>query len=1031
MSDHYFVSYSRADGSRFSMLLADHLLAGTPSFRLWVDVRELRPGHEDWDEQIARSIETCRGLLFLMTPDSVGDESGCRLEWRWALKHKKPVIPLRMHPDADLPYLLQTRQYVDFTAGFEVGVSRLRLFLEEAEGPRGALRELRFQLADAERELPRAPDAAARDRILQDLSWLRDRIAQQTIVTANPPAAAAATSSRIDAGLERERKPERLHARPISHGKFVNPPPMTAPSYFQGRQDETNRLANSLAADDIRMVTVVGRGGVGKTAMVCRLLKFMETGRVPEDVGITADQLRPDGIVYLRTAGEHPVSFANLFTDLCRLLPSETADPLLARYRDPHETPTRLMSALLEAFPSGRSVVLLDNVEDLTDTGSGEITDRPLDEALRALLSAPAHGVKIIITTRVTPVPLMLHEPGVQRQIDLDEGLPSPYAEQLLRARDPDGKLGLKFASDAELSAARERTRGYPRALEALAAILSADRNTSLPELLDQTKKLPENVVKALVGAAYLRLDPLSQQVMQALAIFPVPVPAVAVDYLLQPYVPAINAAPALAQLVNMLYVRRDAGHYDLHQVDRDYALDLIPAGTNADRGSDPPPFNRATLRHRAADYFTQVQTRREEWKSLDDLAPQLAEFELRYQVADYDTAAQVLLSFDGEYLQPWGHFLLNVELLERLSNRLTDPWVINLSIQSLGNCHYRLGNLSLATNLYEKALAGAQENGYRLLESNIRGGLGNCYSDRGQIDQAFVLYEQALAISREHGDQDTESILLGNLANHYTIIAQWERAKDLYQQALKISRDIDNKLSETLQMINFGFWYSELGNTTRAIELSEQALEISRKQGDRPAESESLTNVGYCYARLGQRIRAIDNLRRSVDIADTIGMSEIQIKSRHNLASIQLWSGNFTAARETAEAARYYTHPKAAASIALVKGLAQLREGSIDAAVSTLRVSVVGAEELQAHNTDNYDALYTRAVALTGLTLAGVVDGTLQAREAFSDARRVTTAEGVIYRVRCHLDALAPVDHNGLLPPIRSAALGLDAEDR
>ena len=31
------------------------------------------------------------------------------------------------------------------------------------------------------------------------------------------------------------------------------------------------------------MMTVVGRGGVGKTAMVCRLLKALEAGQLPDD----------------------------------------------------------------------------------------------------------------------------------------------------------------------------------------------------------------------------------------------------------------------------------------------------------------------------------------------------------------------------------------------------------------------------------------------------------------------------------------------------------------------------------------------------------------------------------------------------------------------------------------------------------------------------------------------------------------------------------------------------------------------------
>jgi hypothetical protein len=144
---------------------------------------------------------------------------------------------------------------------------------------------------------------------------------------------------------------------------------------------------------------------------------------------------------------------------------------------------------------------------------------------------------------------------------------------------------------------------------------LAADRNTTLPELLAETARLPENVVEVLVGEAFNRLDALAQQVMQALAIYPVPVPPVAVDYLLQRYRPDIDAAPVLGQLVNMQFVRREAGRYYLHPVDRDYALSRLPAGQPADRDADPAPFTQEALRHRGADYLEQTHTLREDWK--------------------------------------------------------------------------------------------------------------------------------------------------------------------------------------------------------------------------------------------------------------------------------------------------------------------------------------------------------------------------------------------------------------------------------
>ena len=113
------------------------------------------------------------------------------------------------------------------------------------------------------------------------------------------------------------------------------------------------------------------------------------------------------------------------------------------------------------------------------------------------------------------------------------------------------------------------------RALEALFAILASDRYTTLEELL--AMPTPENVVEALVGEAFNRLDVNAQKVMQALAIYNRPVIHAAVDYLLAPHLPAIGSAPILQRLANMHFARKESGKFYLHPVDREYAFALIP----------------------------------------------------------------------------------------------------------------------------------------------------------------------------------------------------------------------------------------------------------------------------------------------------------------------------------------------------------------------------------------------------------------------------------------------------------------------
>ena len=80
--------------------------------------------------------------------------------------------------------------------------------------------------------------------------------------------------ARIGSGIQREQIP--AEPQPVRASKFVNPPPATAPAWFQDRQVETGLLARYVTDPGIRLATVTGRGGIGKTAMVCRLLKGLE-----------------------------------------------------------------------------------------------------------------------------------------------------------------------------------------------------------------------------------------------------------------------------------------------------------------------------------------------------------------------------------------------------------------------------------------------------------------------------------------------------------------------------------------------------------------------------------------------------------------------------------------------------------------------------------------------------------------------------------------------------------------------------------
>jgi tetratricopeptide (TPR) repeat protein len=1001
MSNHHFISYSVADASDFAIRLCDKLIAGPPEISAWLDKREIKPG-QDWDDQIVKAIRTCDSLIFIMTQDSVESESGCKNEWSRAMKYKKPITPILLHEHAEIPFQLENRQYIDFTGNFETGLAQLRNHIQWLDTSEGKLQAFKDRLRDARRDLRRTQDPVKQERIQADIEVLNQQIADQEQIVEDPEAANNRVEERIATGIERERQPKKPVSG-VNKTKFINPPPLVAPTYFQDRFHETNLVGIFLENDVDRLITIVGRAGVGKTAMVCRLLKSIEGGRLPENGENHAGckKFKVDGIVYLSERGSRKPNFPDIFYDLCRLLPDDLARNMDSVYRDTTISTSDKMNALLRVFSEGRFIVLLDNFEDKVDTETLTIKDDDVREALTALLTSAPHSVKMIITTRIAPKKLALVEPAKQRRLDLDEGLGSPYAENILREMDIDGKVGLKEASNELLDEARRRTNGFPRALEALFAILSSDRETSLEEVLaDAENLLPEHVVKKMVGEAYSRLDSDAQMVMQALAIYGRPVSNVAVDYLLQPFMEGIDSAKVLKRLVNMQFVRKEATNYYLHPVDREYALSSIPKGVPDDRFlSDHltetevearSVFSQHALLARGAQFFEETRLPREDWKSLDDLAPQLAEFELRFQSDDYDTALGVILDIDFDYLMMWGHSRIVLEYLKRLQGKIEDDLLKKDSLITLGVCYRNLGDYQKAIDHHQQSLDIAREIGDRQDEGNALGNIGNCYSSLGDYQKAIEHYQRSLDIAREIGDRRGEGISLGNIGACYSSLGDYQKAINHHQQYLDIAREIGYRQGEGNALGNIGICYDSLGDYQKAIDHHQQSLDIAREIGDRNGQGNSLNNLACALLLLGDTDLAQAHLKTAAEIWEETGSPDV-VKAYVVLSISLLKSGQYQQSKTNLEKARRQ------ANIFFEKA-------------------------------NRLETIDLKALVLCGLTVCerdkNYAD---KAREAFAQARAITKAKGQVNRVLKFFDLIAESDKRGLLAGLREAAGGIE----
>src|SRR6266508_3775490 len=754
MATSIFLTYARSDGDDFSRELADALRRRREGFTVIRDRDEHYAGL-DWQDWVEASIKGSDVLLFVMTRKSVKSRP-CKNEWRLAQEHDIRVIPLLVHR-VTRPMGLGDAHYIDFTGDQEVGFRELIANLRhlQEEQPRHRLRVFEAEYAAAERDLEQGGPRLEERRARKDVDWARERVEQQQRVADDPQGVRRSIDAEITQDLS-DKRPPGSSARRLKI-RSVNEPPHV-PDSFRDRRPATTDLLNQLRSDAVRLVVVVGREGIGKSALVGRVMTAVAKGEQLDDA-----RLDVSGLVYLKTTGLKPFSVSTMLSDLGSLLDEDAFDRLKVLLESPSVLPPVKLMALLAELGDQRVIVLIDNFEQLVDPDTWELRDDDQFSAvLTGLMQLQSHKVKIILTTQRLPK-LSLEHPGMLGFIDLDHqgGLPSPYAEEALKALDRDGSAGLRDAPDHLLAKAQELTKGHHKALEALHLLLMTSREVSLEEIVSDPDP-PHEVADAWIGKAFGRLGREEQRVLQALAIYGLPVSAAAVDYLLRDHLDG-PAAPVLGRLARMrLVLKRPDQLYELVLVGRQWVLDTILAGEPADRDEIPAPFTRAALLHHGAEYFARKQPPDDRCLRLEDLTYHLAEIDLRTLGGD-DRAVDLLVRV-GKFLFRLGQAERVLKLLKPLEEQLTHPLLrIPLLIMG-GRAYRRLGDHERAIGRYQQALRLAEEQDDRWNQAVALTNLGGCYYLLGQAREAGDHYQAARAAAQRAGNRTEQ---LAALSGH------------------------------------------------------------------------------------------------------------------------------------------------------------------------------------------------------------------------------------------------------------------------
>jgi DNA-binding winged helix-turn-helix (wHTH) protein/tetratricopeptide (TPR) repeat protein len=634
--------------------------------------------------------------------------------------------------------------------------------------------------------------------------------------------------------------------------KTINPLPQRVDDRFTGRETEQQTLLD-LLEKRTRLISIYGRAGIGKTALVCKVLAGLQT----------SDALPIDGMVFL-SATSTGIGMARIFADFGRLLGDDKSQP------DSNEL-TQRITALLERLSRGNYILLLDNLESVQNGATGELLDADLQLFFKMAVEQSG-ALRIIVTSR-EPLFLSASTRTYERRLELNEGLSLEDSIALLRRCDVDGNAGLCDASDNLLRRIAEGTRGYPRALEAVVGLLVEDPFLTPENLVDETFPTSDEISEVLVAQALERLDNVSRRVMQITAAFRVPVALEDLERIAQPYLPEGSKLRAILQrLIQMYFLGYDSTtrRITIHPLDRDYCYNLIPVSEGV--------FNRQVL-HRDIAALYKVE---QDGRSVD-IEPYLNEFNHLVRAESYGAAAELLLWLDKEHLAQGNFHADAADMYSRIVAHLPKSDLSRTCLLRQGEAYRRIARLGEAMRCFEAAYQQAQSDAHASDIALALNSMGWAQYDLGHFELAVDFWERALSVFRELENTGGMTDALGGIGWVQYLMGEYDAAIRSFDRAETISAKAGDEQARALNLGDKGVVYIAQERYDEAIAALDESLTLSDVVG---AGREGSYKGGYlatAYLLYGQLAEADDIARLTLSLGGAL-VNEPVVQTLHGV---------------------------------------------------------------------------------------------------------------------------------------------------
>ena len=595
------------------------------------------------------------------------------------------------------------------------------------------------------------------------------------------------------------------------------------PRRFIGRRCELRTLLEKVSKGIVRMLVLTGAGGMGKTALACRMAKVLEE----------------KGYLVLTYPAREETPWNTFITNLHLALDDQMAEKVnqaWGRLTDRKDQYGLLIKTLLSQT-GGRVVFLLDNLESVQDQESRRITDPELDMWLKACLDMGKNAPLTLITSR-------WQIPGLDGKNILNHPLERAgygdflrYTQEILTEKlkrdtlrrlhqDLGGNFkGLQFFAQAislgsdekalldRIAQARDELKLY-MALDALAAGLTPDSQTLLSRMRAYDSPVLED------GVFMLAQDlPHPDKLLKELTAYSLLDVSVDMDLSW----PFYSLNPVTAQWLESVHepldlqVLKKAAKYQI------WVLEQLQ-----------PTINQVIVTHQSL--LKSGQNEKGHQFVLDHLV-------------DYFLQKGFYQGLQTTWLPP---------LLESSSDKIRGD-----ALNYYGVCCFHTGKFDTALDYLKQSLAIQREIGDRAGEGTTLNNISQIYDARGDYDTALDYLKQSLAIQREIGDRALEGTNLNNIALIYHARGYCDTALDYLGQSLSIQREIGDRAGMCVTLFNMG--HIHLRN--KEFQKATVALLSAYANSKKIQYSEALEQLDALARQMGQN--GLDFWEKLLKISD------------------------------------------------------------------------------------------------------------------------------------------------------------------